>query len=410
MSHGGRLDALNFLLADVRGGLGPYVGVFLLTQAHWDPATIGTVLTVSGLIGISLHAPIGALIDATRHKRGLVVAGIVALAVSAVAIAHVPTLPVVLAADIVMAVLGAVFAPTVAAITVGLVRRDQLAARLGRNAAFDRTGNIFIAGVAGLVGWALSQQAVFYLTPLFGVVTAAVVLSIPAGAIDHQRARGLDDAQARHHEPATGWSALLRRRPLLVLAVSMALFHFANAPMVPLLGQKLALAHPDEVTMLLSAGIITAQLVSIPTALLVGARADRWGRKPLLLVAFAALPLRGLLYTLSDNAFWLLGVQLLDGISLGALDALLALVLADVMRGTGRTNAGRGLVGTVQGIGGSSSNAVAGWLVVLAGYDTTFLALSAAALLAFLVVLIAMPETREAKPCSIAHQTHVAGS
>ena len=195
VTYGGRLDALNFLLADVRGGLGPYVGVFLLTQAHWDPATIGAVLTVSGLIGITLHAPVGALIDATRHKRGLVVAGIAALAVSALAIAHVPTLPVVLAADIAMAVLGAVFAPTVAAITVGLVRRHELAARLGRNAAFDRTGNIFIAGVAGLVGWAVSQQAVFYLTPLFGVLTATVMLSIPAVAIDHERARGLDETR-----------------------------------------------------------------------------------------------------------------------------------------------------------------------------------------------------------------------
>ena len=116
-----RLDLVNFLLADVRGGLGPYVGIFLLATGHWDQAQIGLVLTVSGLIGISLHAPIGAFIDATRHKRALLIGGVWALAVSAVAIARAPTMPVVLGADIVMAVLGAVFAPTVAAITVGLV-------------------------------------------------------------------------------------------------------------------------------------------------------------------------------------------------------------------------------------------------------------------------------------------------
>jgi hypothetical protein len=286
----------------------------------------------------------------------------------------------------------------VAAITLGLVRRDELAARLGRNAAFDRTGNVFIAGVAGLVGWAVSQQAVFYLTPLFGVVTAAVVLSIPAGAIDHERARGLDEVQARRHEPPAGWGVLLRRRPLLVLATSLALFHFANAPLVPLLGQKLALAHPAEATLLLSAGIVTAQLVSIPTALLVGARAGRWGRKPLLLAGFAALPLRGLLYAASDHPAWLVAVQVLDGVSLGALDALLALVLADVMRGTGRYNAARGVVGTVQGVGGSLSNAAAGLIVVQAGYNAAFLALAAVGLLALLLVLLGMPETREAGP------------
>jgi MFS family permease len=397
MGYDRRLDALNFLLADVRGGLGPYVGVFLLTQASWDQATIGAVLTVSGLIGITLHAPVGALIDATRHKRGLLIGGVALLSASALAIAHAPTLPVVLAADIAMAVLGAVFAPTVAAITVGMVGRDRLAARLGRNAALDHTGNTFIAGVAGLVGWAFSQQAVFYLTPLFGTLTVAAVLAIPARAIDHERARGLDEAQARDHAPPAGWRVLLQRRPLVVLATGVALFHFANAPLVPLLGQKLALAYPGEATVLLSACIVTAQLVSIPTALLVGARADRWGRKPLLLVAFAALPLRAVLYAVSDHPAWLIGVQVLDGISLGALEALLALVLADMMRGTGRYNAARGVVGTVQGIGGSLSNAAAGLLVVTAGYGAAFLTLAAPALLAFLLMLLAMPETGGAR-------------
>jgi MFS family permease len=393
-----RLDALNFLLADVRGGLGPYVSVFLLTQANWDQATIGAVLTVSGLIGITLHTPVGALIDATRRKRGLIVAGVAALSVCALAIAHAPTLPVVLAADIAMAVLGAVFAPTVAAITVGLVRRDELAARLGRNAAFDRTGNIFIAAVAGMVGWAFSQQAVFYLTPLFGIMTAAVVLSIPAAAIDHARARGLDgeeEGAAKERHGVAIWRVLLERRPLLVLAAGVALFHFANAAMLPLLGQDLALAHPDVATALVSACIVTAQLASIPTALLVGWKANAWGRKPLLLVGFAALPLRGLLLTLSDDPAWLIAVQILDGVSLGTLDALLALVLADVMRGTGRYNLARGVVGTVQGVGGSLSNVAAGFLVVRAGYDATFLALAAVAFLAFLLVLALMPETRD---------------
>src|SRR5262245_47954488 len=110
------LDALNFFLADVRGGLGPYVSVFLLIEAHWDQATIGAVLTVSGIIGITMHTPVGAFIDATPYKRGLLVAGVAFLVASAIGIAQSPTLPVVLAADIVIAVAGAIFAPTVAAI------------------------------------------------------------------------------------------------------------------------------------------------------------------------------------------------------------------------------------------------------------------------------------------------------
>ena len=186
---------------------------------------------------------------------------------------------------------------------------------------------------------------------------------------------------------------LLERRPLLVLAAANALFHFANAPMLPLLGQTLALAHPRAETALTSACIVTAQLVTIPTALLVGLKARAWGRKPLLLLGFAALPIRGVLFTLSDSAVWLVGVQILDGLAAGILDALIPLVLLDVMRGTGRYNVSRGAVGTVQGVAGSLSNVVAGFIVVEAGYGTAFLALAVVAAAAWSLMLIAMPET-----------------
>jgi predicted MFS family arabinose efflux permease len=392
MRYTAALDCLNFFLADVRGGLGPYVGVFLITQAHWDQATLGGVLTVSGLLGITLHTPIGALIDATRAKRGLIVAGVALLAASGVAIVLAPVWPVVLGADIGMAVLGAIFGPTVAAITLGLVLPGALAMRLGRNAAADRAGNIFIAGLAGFVGWWLSQRAVFYLVPLFACLSAAAVLAIPARAIDHERARGFAGAQEGESQPLA-WRHLFESRPLLVLATSAALFHFANAPMLPMLGQKLALAHRGEETVWLSASIVTAQFVVIPVAMLVGAMADTWGRKPILLLGFAVLPIRGVLYTLSDDAIWLVAVQIFDGISMGIYGTLLPLILADVMRGTGRYNVSQGIVGTVQGVGGSLSNVAAGLIVVSHGYNAAFLALAAVAAAAFLLVLLALPET-----------------
>ena len=389
-----RLDLINFLLADVRGGLGPYVGIFLLGQAHWDQASIGLVLTISGLIGISLHAPIGVFIDATRHKQALLIGGIAALAAAAIAIVKAPTMLVVLAADMTMAVLGAVFAPTVAAITVGLVQRHYLTQRLARNAACDRAGNIFAAAVAGLTGWALSLEAVFYLVPVFAALTTAAILAIPAAAIDHDQARGLDTNAGAVHPHARSWRTMLQHRPLLVLAGGMALFHFANAPILLLLGLELERQGPATVSLYMSTAIIAAQLVSISVALMVGARADVWGRKPLLLLGFAALPVRLLLYALTDHPAWIVAGQLLDGFSLGTLDALLALILADIMRGTGRYNAARGMVGTVQGIGGSASNIVAGLLVVGAGYAVAFTALASIAAAAFLLILLALPETR----------------
>jgi MFS family permease len=393
MSHHVALDWLNFLLADVRGGLGPYVSVFLLTEAGWDQATIGLVLTISGLIGISMHAPIGALIDATRAKRGLIVVGVVALSACAIAIAWRPIVPIVFAADLTMAILGAVFAPVVAAITLGLVDRDKLAARLGRNAAFDRAGNLFIAAVAAAVGTAWGQHAVFYLVPFFGVWTMWIVLSIPRHAIDHQRARGwVPSMTVRQYQPSR-WGTLLTDKSLLVLAGVAALFHLANAAMLPLVSQKLALGHPGQEAALTSGAIIVGQLVMVPVSLLV-ARADRTGRKPLLLIAIAALVLRGILFTLSGNAVWLIAVQVLDGIGIGLFDALLPLILADIMRDTGRYNVARGLVGTVQGIGGSLSQAVGGLAVTWAGYEAAFLILAGVAFIPLVLVLVAMPETR----------------
>ena len=386
------LDWLNFFLADVRGGLGAYVNVFLLTKAQWSQAAIGAVLSTSGLIGIMAHPALGAFIDRTRTKRALIISGAFVLSGCGLAIVWMPVVPVVLVADVIMSVLGGVFAPTVAAITLGLYGREALPIRLGRNAAFDRAGNVSIAAFIGVAGVAYSQKAPFYLAPLFAVLTTIAVLSIPARAIDHDKARGLEMDGPHHPGFPIGWRVLIRDRPLLVFGAAAALFHFANAPMLPLIVQKLALANPGWETGLTSAAIIVAQFATIFMALLV-TRANALGRKPLLLLAFGALPLRGGLCMLFDDPSWLLAVQVLDGVGGGLFDALLPLVLADIMGGTGHYSVARGVVGTVQGIGGSSSQVLAGYIVTTAGYNAAFLTLAMVATAGLLLIIIAMPET-----------------
>src|SRR5271165_6552792 len=179
-----RMDALNFFLADVRGGLGAFVGVFLVTAAAWTPGQVGTVLALSGLLGIMFHAPVGAMIDAVRDKRLLLVGGVVLLAECALAIERHPTRPVVFAADTVMAILGGVFAPAVAALSLGLVPERLLPSRLARNAAWDRIGNLVIAAAIGAIGWWWSQGTTFYLIPVLAAVSAWIALTIPKQAID----------------------------------------------------------------------------------------------------------------------------------------------------------------------------------------------------------------------------------
>jgi len=376
-----RLDALNFFLADVRGGLGAFVSVFLVTAAGWTPAEIGAVLTVSGLIGIALHTPVGAMIDAMRAKRALLVGAVALLAACAIAIERQPTGPVVFTADVVMAVLGGVFAPTVAALTLGLVSERAFPARLARNAVWDRIGNLTIAAMVGAIGWWWSQRTTFYLIPFFAVLSAAIILTIPARAIDHERARGFAPGQAVR-APQGLWTFLTQNRPLLILSLIAATFHFANASMLPLVGQKLALAHPGFETALVSACIIVAQLVTIPVAVLVGRKAEVWGLRSLLAAACLALALRGAAFAFFDNAFLLVAAQILDGIAGGIWDVLIPLMLADLVVGSGRYSMSRGVLGTVQGVGGSLSNVAAGAMVLIGGYTGAFAMLSGFAVLA----------------------------
>jgi MFS family permease len=386
------LDWVNFFLADVRGGLGAYINVLLFTEAQWTQATIGEVFAVSGLIGIIAHPFVGNFIDQTRAKRLLIISGVFLLAGSGVAIILWPVVPVVVVADIIMTVLGGVFAPTVAAMTLGLYDRENLPERLGRNAAFDRAGNIFIAALFGVVGVAFSQKAPFFFVPAFAALTTLAVLAIPARAIDHDRARGAARHSLAQHGAPPNWRVLLKYRRLLIFAAAAALFHFANAPMLPLVAQKLALANPGWESGLTSTAIIITQAVTIFTAILV-ARANVLGRRPLLILAFAALPLRAAFCALSDDAFWLLALQVLDGLGGGFFEALLPLVLADIMVGTSHYSLARGALGAIQGFGGSSSQAVAGAIVTAAGYSSAFVALALVASLGLLVIILAMPET-----------------
>src|SRR6202163_3270677 len=182
------LDAVNFLLADVRGALGPFLNVFLVTRQHWSLSEVGLVTTIGGLLGIAVQTPIGAAIDETRAKRGAIVLALAVLGIAAAIIFAWPSFWPVAIANSLMAIVGDVFGPAAAALTLGLYARKQLARRMGRNSAFDHAGNVAIAVVAAAVGYAFSQRAVFLLVPVFAALAGIAVLSIPGETIDLDRA------------------------------------------------------------------------------------------------------------------------------------------------------------------------------------------------------------------------------
>lgn len=386
------LDALNFFLADVRDALGPYLAIYLLTVQKWDPASIGIVMTIGGIASIIAQTPGGALIDGTHAKRALVVGAALIVTTGTLLLPLFPGFATVAALQFVTHAAGSIFQPAIAAITLGIVGPRAFARRTGRNESFNHAGNATAATIAGVSSYVFGPMVVFYLMAAMAVASIASVLAIPGRLINHDVARGLSGDDDHQHQPS-GLQVLLSCRPLMIFAACVTLFHFANAAMLPLVGQKLSLANAQLGTSYMSACIVAAQIVMVPMAMLVGAKADTWGRKPIFLAGFLILPLRGLLYTFSDNPYWLLGVQSLDGVGAGIFGALFPLVVADLTRGTGRFNVSQGAIMTAIGIGAALSSSFAGIIVVKFGYSAAFLFLAAVAACACALFWIAMPET-----------------
>jgi MFS family permease len=431
------LGAVNFFLADVRDGLGPFLGIFLVGQG-WNAATIGLVMTIGGIAGMLATTPLGALADASRAKRFMVGFCAALVIVASLAILFVPTFAFVTASQIATGIAGAAIGPALAGLTLGLVGQNGLAHQLGRNEAWNHGGNVFAAAGAGFFGYEFGLPAVFILMTVMAVGSIVAVLTMRPGDIDHDVARGLDRKEGADREPPSGFSVLWRSRPLLILAATHMLFHFGNGAMLPLLGQQVAaqaengstaapdasdtsttaippgsatagrpaaeparqpstlqtlLADPVSYT---AATVIIAQLTMIPIALLAAGFVGRRGYFLLLVAALAAMPLRGLIAGLWPSPYALVPVQMLDGVGAGLLGVAVPGLVARMLRGTGHINAGLGAVMTVQGVGASLSPAIAGMIVTRFGYSTAYLALAGFALCGLVLWLVSSPKVAAA--------------
>ena len=288
-AYGRSLDGLNFFLADVRDGLGPYLAIYLLTVQHWDEASIGVVMSVAGIAGIVAQMPAGALVDATRFKRGVIVVAALIVTLGSLTLPFLSSFTLVALMQSLTGAAGAVFQPAVAAVTLGVVGPKALARRIGRNESFNHAGNATAAALAGGAAYMFGPIAVFWLMTAMAIASVIAILTIPDRAIDHDLARGLVHGADEGGDRPSGLKAILACRPLVIFGVCVTLFHFANAAMLPLVGQKLALQDKNLGTTLMSACIVAAQVVMVPVALIVGAKADSWGRKPLFLAGFVRM-------------------------------------------------------------------------------------------------------------------------
>lgn len=388
------LDWTNFLLADVQGGIAPFLSIYLLSSLNWQPGMIGLAVSLAGAATLVVQTPAGALIDRIRWKRHLMALAMVTIATASLATALFKGPVPIIAAQIAIGVAGAFLTPMIAALTLGIVGYRRLSRRQGRNQAFNHAGNLFAAVSAGLVAYFIARVAIFYLAAITAMVCIIAIYAIRERDIDHHRARGADTASPAEVATGASLTGLLRDHRVLVYAAAVVLFHFANAAMLPLIGQCLAVGAGHGASLYMSACVIVAQLVMIPIATGAGRFADGWGRRPILLIALACLPVRGLLFAYGTDPYFLVSVQILDGIANGIFGVANILIIADLTRGSGRYNVMQAVIATAIGAGASLSNLIAGWVVDASSYAGGFIFLSSVALAAFALFYIGVPETR----------------
>jgi MFS family permease len=371
------LAALNFFMADVQGGLGPFLATWLAAVLHWDPARIGLVITISGIAGLVFNGPAGALVDRMGRPRLLLALAAVAIVGGSLALVPARNLLPVLISQISTAAGGSLMAPALTALTLGIVGKERFPAQQGNNQAWNHAGNVVAALLVAGGTFALGAASAFWVLGGMAILCLASLPLIPTSAIAADRISGHTADEA-----SSGLFQVLKDWRVLALALMLLLFHLGNAAMLPLLGQRLAAIGHGNATRWMAACIIVAQLAMIPIAMLASRAADRIDRAWLLVAACAVLPVRGLLAAWSVDPAWLIPVEILDACGAGTLGVAIPILVADFTWGSGRTQTVLGVVATFQGIGASLSASLGGVLATWFGWPVAFLGLGLPALFA----------------------------
>jgi MFS family permease len=387
------LDGVNLFLAGALSGFGPYVAVYLAEQ-KWTQQSIGFVLTAGGFAGLLSQLPGGALLDAIRSKRIAVALGAAMVAAGALIIEVRPSFPLVLAALVLQGITGGFLGLAITAISLGLVGNAALAERLGRNQRFASAGGVLATGFMGFIAYFLSYRAIFIAAAALVLPLLLALGRIQPSDIHFGRASCIPDHQGPGAPPRARLRSLWKTPGLLIFAGSVFLFQMANASMLPLAGEAFAYNEAALSSLIVTALIVVPQVIVAIMAPWAGRRANTWGRRPLLLVGFTALPIRALVFASTANPTILIVAQLLDGVSGTMLGVLTALIVADLTAGSGRFNLAQGFVGTISGIGASLSTTLSGLVAGNLGRAAGFLGIAAVALAALLLLWSLMPETR----------------
>jgi MFS family permease len=384
------LDYTNFFMADVRDGIGPFLGIYLLSTHNWNVKDIGIVTSIAGFAGVIAQTPAGTLVDKIKNKKTILIIASLLIGLGTVINLIKPNMFFVTLSQIIVGVSATIVGPALAGITLGLVGYKKLEQRTGRNEMFNHSGNVVSALISGLIGYYIGLQGIFIYTLILSLAGVASLQLINNKEINYNLSRGSiakDDSKL-----TTSRKKVLLQPLLLIFILCCVLFHFANAAMLPMAGQYIVSVNKVDASIYMAACIVMAQLIMVPVAAYCGKKSTS-GRKWLMIICFAILPLRGFLFTLSAAPFYVTAVQVLDGISAGIFGVVNILIIADLTKGSGHFNFINGIVITAVGIGAACSNVVAGYIANAFSFQTAFLFLAAVAAVALLIYIFFMKET-----------------
>jgi MFS family permease len=284
-----------------------------------------------------------------------------------------------------------VLALAMAAITLGVSDTAGLPAQLGRNLRFACIGNALGAAVMGAVGSVVAPEAAIWLAALLCLPALGVLRKLGRGMPHAVRRSAGDDDGPAALRPGQGIWPLLARREVLAVAAFAVLFHAANGSLLLLAAGGLVATAGDQAQLVVAACIVAPQLTM---ALLSGGFAvatARWGRRPVLALALAALPLRAALLAFVHDPVLVIPVQMLEGVSGTAFALLVPLTAAEIARERGGYTLVTGLVGLASGLGAGLSTVVGGSLAAAFGLPVAFLALAMGGLGAGLLYWLTAP-------------------
>lgn len=391
------LEWTNFFLADVQAGLGPFVAAYL-AGLGWNAGAVGQALTLGGIVTVASQTPAGWLVDRIPAKRLILMVSASVLAGGALLLSLNARTTTVYIAQILVGLAASFAGPTLAAITLNIAGKERFDRQFGRNQSFNAAGNLFAAATMAAISRFAGQQYIFYAAALLTLPTIAATGFIKKEDthVNPSPNKRLDGFQPKAKR-AAGFANVTQYSPLFVFIACAFLFHLANAAMLPQLGELLARDARRTAAPFMSACVAITQVVVLLTASFFARYATNHGRKGLLLLAFAILPLRAALYTLLTSTLGLLAVQLLDGMANSIFGVVSILVIADLTAPWGRFNLAQGLLGTGAGLGAALSNVFGGTLMQAYGYRASFLALGGTACLGFLLLLAGVGETAPKK-------------